>query len=358
MYINKNLMKKIDLIFWSIIIVFTIINFINSIESININVNLETYISEIKRIIAETSIVQLIIGMLTMLFGFLFIFLFFEFITLIKFNLLTAIYFYIKINYITSKRHRKNKLTEIDFNSNHYYRDIIKNYSPATLSYVDDLKIDENDLIANLISLELKNKIAIQDKITLIDESINDLSESEQFVLTSIKNNTLKKLNMALFEEKVIRDCKKNGLLIESATSHSEYKKKIIIGIVTYIIIIALFFTFPTLFSKLMENQPVLSILGIIFEFILFALVISFPFIVFNYISAYKKMDFINPYIRTKKANEINHELEGLKKFIKDFSILNKREKKELPLWREYMIYSIIFGINTDISNEIFEKIK
>ena len=358
MYINKKIMKRIDMIFWGIIIVFTIINIISSIEFTDINVNFETYISEIKRIISESSTIQIIIGMLEMLFGFLFIFLFSEFITLMRFYLITMIYLYIKINYIAKKRHRKNKLTETDFNSNHYYRDIIKNYSPATLSYIDDYKIDENDLIATLISLELKNKVLIQDRITIIDETTSNLSESEKFVSECIKNNTLQNFNMILFEERIIRDCKNNDLLIESKMSHSKYKKKIIFSIVTYIVIILLFFTFPTLFNKMMANQPVLSIIGIIFEFALFILVIGFPIIVFNYISAYKKMDFLNPYVRTKKANEINRELEGLKNFIKDFSVLNKREKKEISLWREYMIYSIIFGINTNISSEIFEKIK
>lgn len=69
-------------------------------------------------------------------------------------------------------------------------------------------------------------------------------------------------------------------------------------------------------------------------------------------------MDIVNPYVRSKSGEEINHKLEGLKNYIKDFSVMNERDKKEITIWEDYLIYSVLFGINTKITNHILEIIK
>ena len=60
-------------------------------------------------------------------------------------------------------------------------------------------------------------------------------------------------------------------------------------------------------------------------------------------------------YKRTKKGQEINRKLEGLKNYLKDYSMLDEREAKELELWDEYLIYSVMFGHNQKIIEE-YEK--
>ena len=91
--------------------------------------------------------------------------------------------------------------------------------------------------------------------------------------------------------------------------------------------------------------------------FILFFIMIIYPFVVFTYIKSYRAMDIVNPYVRSKSGEEINLKLEGLKNYIKDFSVLKERDKKEIPLWEDYLIYSVLFGINTKITKNLLEII-
>ena len=57
-------------------------------------------------------------------------------------------------------------------------------------------------------------------------------------------------------------------------------------------------------------------------------------------------------------GNEVNYKLDGLKNFIRDFSSLDERTKEEIILWDDYLIYSVIFGDNKKIYNEMKDKVK
>lgn len=80
--------------------------------------------------------------------------------------------------------------------------------------------------------------------------------------------------------------------------------------------------------------------------------IFTYPFYLGIKINTYYLKIKDNPYFRTKKAEEINKKLEGLKCFLKDFSRLEKREAKEIMLWDEYLIYSVLFGHNSKIIDE------
>lgn len=58
---------------------------------------------------------------------------------------------------------------------------------------------------------------------------------------------------------------------------------------------------------------------------------------------------------RTSKGRELNLKLEGLKEYLKDYSLLDEREVKEIELWEDYLIYSVMFGQNKNIVEE-FDK--
>ena len=45
------------------------------------------------------------------------------------------------------------------------------------------------------------------------------------------------------------------------------------------------------------------------------------------------------------KAPEIPRQLLGLRKYLLDFSLIGEREIKEMPLWKEYLVYATLFGI-------------
>ncbi|MBO4786982.1 MAG: DUF2207 domain-containing protein, partial [Prevotella sp.] len=48
-------------------------------------------------------------------------------------------------------------------------------------------------------------------------------------------------------------------------------------------------------------------------------------------------------------------ELYGMKKFLLEFTLIGDKGIRELPLWREYMVYAQLFGIADKVSKNFRE---
>ena len=78
-----------------------------------------------------------------------------------------------------------------------YYRDILKNESPAILSYCYNKKINvEDEVVATLLNLRQKNIIEINENQLKIIGDINLLSEHEKYILNNFKNIDKKNSNI------------------------------------------------------------------------------------------------------------------------------------------------------------------
>ena len=113
------------------------------------------------------------------------------FIVYIFGNIITAVIYYIDTKDITSdglgsitfgaivligmiigtKKAKKETINDINFSKKElYYRDVVRQYSPATLSYIDNFELNYKDIIASLLNLQLKNYINIADnKIEILN---------------------------------------------------------------------------------------------------------------------------------------------------------------------------------------------
>ena len=338
MITKKKKIKIIDIIFWLIIIIGAIIEYIKYIKTGNFNIETVGTIG-----IKEIAIMS---------FENFFTFLFFMSITLLK-------HFYITIIYIGGrtayKKYSKDKLEKIDFKNENYYRDIINKYSPAVLSYIDDFQLEEKDIAATVMSLKLKNKINIEREIQIIDENEKDLDENEKYIFEHLKNNTYKNINMIEFEKMVIKDCLNYGLLEEKKDIKKEKFKKQIFSVCIFILIVVSFFYCIYIYNNIDNANIAIILLQIMF--ILFVGMIILPFAAVIHINSYCLMSRNNPYIRNKVAKNINTKLEGLRNYIKDFSQINERQYKEIELWEDYLIYSVILGKNSKIVEEVMDKI-
>lgn len=85
-------------------------------------------------------------------------------------------------------------------------------------------------------------------------------------------------------------------------------------------------------------------------------LVLDLPIFIAIYLYTYIRKSKKNNYIRTSKGEKINERLEGLKNYLKDFSIMNERDEKSLAVWEDYLIYSVIFNQNSKIVKNIYDK--
>ena len=217
-----------------------------------------------------------------------------------------------------------------------YYRDIIKDYSPAILSYIDDYKLNSKDIISTILNLKLKKYIDIKDnKFIIVNNDYSKLENNEQYILNNINKN----INIFIFQNIVLEEAINKGL-IESKINKSKIIKNIIIY--TIIIVLSMCLTF-----YLLSNN-----IGLIYFISLISLTIIFPIYELYIISII--LSFIkNRYVRTKKGKEINEKLEGLKNYLKDFSNLDEKDVEEIKLWEDYLIYSVLFNQNTNIINEI-----
>lgn len=264
----------------------------------------------------------------------------------------------------TIKSVRKESLSKIDFSKDKdYYRDILKNYSPAELSYVDDFEINiKREVVATLLKLELKKKIEIKEnEILILDSNLIDLKKSEKYILSQVNNGKVNLVNGQYFKN-LIREEATEDELVERNTPISIFRgllrrhnKKIIYSIVISIICM--------IASGIMEhgdfvenNETFLIIFIIIFAISMFYLAGTlFASFIGGFVYLILKS---NSDHRTQKGEELNKKIEGLKQYIKDYSMLDQSEREALEIWEDYLIYSIIFDINaTGIAEKLSKLI-
>lgn len=238
------------------------------------------------------------------------------------------------------KAYREN-LSKIDFSKDKaYYRDIILNYSPAELSYIDDLKnLEEKDVCATILSLKLKNKITIENnKINIIDNSTNNLKNSEIYILEHITKNKVRNINYKRFSWITKTESINDNLIKPNFANNVRELSGIVVGyiIIKIISIVTgmIQVSNPSTQSLFMDIIDVLSIItSFCARFAVFFLIGYFAVKLFSF-------------KRTDAGEEINVKLEGLKIFIKDFGNFEDREHKELAIWDDYLIYSVLFNID------------
>lgn len=236
------------------------------------------------------------------------------------------------------------------------YREIIDKYSVIGLAYVDSFREETYKYVAiTLLSLQLKGRIQLKDDEIVIINTKDQyaLRESEQVVLNSIASgkliikdsNYFKSLaKKEAIEDKLIKDdkeMKRNSLKLD---------RKMIKSFLIYIIgISVIFFNVSTVFSKwtgeYFKAFEVFEIAVYLLSVVYLATAIC--------INAIVKSISAENAERTELGEEINIKLEGLKNYVRKYSLLHKRDKKELELWREYLIYSVMFGQNKKIVEDL-----
>ena len=194
-------------------------------------------------------------------------------------------------------RFKKDKLSEIDLKKYEaYYRDILKNYSPAELSYIDKFEIlPQNDIAASLLSLELNKNIYLDNKIQINNTSTENISSNEKYILDSIEDGKITNLNEDEFTTKVKEDAIRNGLLKESKIEWGKFTKVLILSLSFMALMI---FICITLFNDFVSNPTNIADWKLFILMLAILLVLYLPIsigIYFNtYIIKMKKNSYIN----------------------------------------------------------------
>lgn len=264
--------------------------------------------------------------------------------------------------YLSRKKYIKLKLSSVDFSKDkNYYRDVLKEYSPSVLSYIDNFSINyTSSLLGDLLALEQRKMITInQDNITLLSkEGKDNLPITLKYVFENIVNGNLN-IDKYTYENTIIKEARNFNLLEDDKKVKSHIKKEILISIIIYIIFIIVT---VVLFNNI-ENINIMNNIFLVFViffifFILFLILAYYPITkIISLVILTNKLKHNNG-IRTSIGEEVNLKLEGLKNFLKDFSILDEKTKEELIIWQDYLIYSVIFNQNTKIVDKYKNVIK
>lgn len=286
-------------------------------------------------------------------------------IALIFITIVTAIFFglyfvFVILNLIaitSAKVERKSKqMDETDFEKNkEYYREILEINSPLILGYLDDFEINKNKMIAQILFLKYKKVIDFKDgKIEKINnEEHKQLDVLDEVILRMIGNGKLKMGSNIGLRDRIGKIAEKNGL-VKAINNKKGRKIFLLLSIIIGIAIANLFIPIMQIGEAIKAyNSPlegIVVILLLFYPIVIFfiALCLNIPFDIYMRIRG-------NLYKRTKKGEELNQKLEGLKNYLKDYSMMDEREAKEIELWEDYLVYSVMFGHNKKVIEE-YEK--
>lgn len=253
---------------------------------------------------------------------------------------------------IFDKKITKKKLSVNDLKNDSYWRDILNNYSVDVLSFIDNYKLVYPDvLIAMLLQLECKGVISFDENIIVVNKKdCVNLTNSEKYILSRIFDGKLE-VDYS-YDRLVKKESFNNDLVVNVDVSEKKYNWHFIKNIViTAIVLVLLCFGFVMMFIKGNGFVPAIGIFGLV---LIFNFMIYYPIYKFITYFVCKSKVIDASFRRTEKGEEINKKLEGLKNYLNDFSLMDERDKNELVLWDEYLIYSVMFGQN----REIIEKYK
>lgn len=330
--------KLIDIIFWCWIL-FGMIAGISKLL-IEANISLSMLISMVKE---DTNLMWPVLGTILLVF----------LLQFIQNGIITIGYITYKV---VMRKHKKERIEKIDLKNDEYYREKISKYSVAVLSYVDDFEISENDIAATILALKLKKCIEIsEDKITILNENL-ELSSNEKYILECLKRNL--KVSLPEFQKCVTKDALDSNLIEAKMEIGKKLFNSILLGIGSFIlgmVLLGLLIANGEIIENISTDfGTALFYIYIVFIIICFA---GFPALIWWRFFMYIGIKLKDPYLRSREGKEINKKLEGLRKYISDFSLMEEKEKEAIEVWEEYLVYSVVFGINKKISEDILRMI-
>lgn len=236
-----------------------------------------------------------------------------------------------------------------------YYRDFPANYGPEIVSYLINKKIDNKDLSACLMNLIYKKAVTYEktyygkkNKETYLltpnvegkeltnqeQNLINFLLEGKATTLEEIKKKAKSDYNSFI---KGFSTWKQ--VTIDAGTKEQFYETHV--GKKTLCILYCILGTFLAFFLGFDEYCS---------YFILSTLVFLLSIVGIIYLAFSKK--------RTVKGNEDYRRWMGLKKFLQDFSNMDKRELPEVTLWEKYLVYALPLGCAKKLAKDMEIRIK
>lgn len=236
------------------------------------------------------------------------------------------------IDYFMKRKYRKKEV---------YFRTIPEELTPCLASYIYNGKIQgKKEIFASMLDFFSKGIINIslkehEYKCTPV-ENLRPYKKDEKYIYEYLTNSKQEK-DMSLHTlEAIIRE-----ILLERdflKEKNPILKWPFFILNVTLIIICALAGSFKWI--PLSWYGPSMAF------FVLFLFCI-----IYYYTKLIPNPSYRGHYKLTQKGREMQKKLLGFKKFMSDFSNIDKRKPKEIVLWKEYLVFAIALNVNLEYKN-------
>jgi len=298
------------------------------------------------------------------------------------------------IGKIIIKTHVKTTILNCTITNMHdfdYYREKLTGLSPATISILTDLDIEQKkDVAASVLQYEnlglltetADNTYRVTDKYY----RCNDLNESDRYLIKHLEKGDFDWENDANWKNLVIEEAVSEGYVKKKGIQNKGDSKKGC-GILrvtgenteirgdTHALKIrsgatvelsdgrfygdfgAILDTAPENMSLaeqvnfLSQNNLWLGIIEIILLFVYMMFMVAFVLSATRVGAIIKKN--AKPIKRTEYGNYMAECIYGMKNFIHDYSNLSEADKRYVVLWEDYLVYAVVLEENMQIVNEI-----
>lgn len=276
-----------------------------------------------------------------------------------------------------------------------YYRERFNNITPAEISLITDLEIEtKKDISATILDLYQKGIIDFYENNIIVKCEDKALRHSEQQLIEMIKSNNFSKENIDEWKKTCIKEAQENNYIKvkidkEKRPNFSKNNRVINISAILFIIslILSLVFLSTTtgkkwcasleefdnkyaqeekteleiiesnqeakeLYIKIISDSGPIMILSTVM-IITFFLLIGTPIYRKVRKKIYNKIEINNSYERTREGKILVEQIAGIKNYIHDFSLLSEKDKENIVLWEDFLIYAVLLEENEKIIDDI-----
>lgn len=276
-----------------------------------------------------------------------------------------------------------------------YYRERFNNITPAEISLITDLEIEtKKDISATILDLYQKGIIDFYENNIIVKCEDKALRHSEQQLIEMIKSNNFSKKNIDEWKKTCIKEAQENNYIKvkidkEKRPNFSKNNRVINISAILFIIslILSLAFLSTTtgkkwgasleefdnkyaqeekteleiiesnqeakeMYIKIISDSGPIMILSTVM-IITFFLLIGTPIYRKVRKKIYNKIEINNSYERTREGKILVEQIAGIKNYIHDFSLLSEKDKENIVLWEDFLIYAVLLEENEKIIDDI-----
>lgn len=204
---------------------------------------------------------------------------------------------------------------------------------------------DKKNIIIKILKKEVDEKLEKSEKIIfqyIVGAAKGNLQLTIKDIEKYMKKHSTNLVELKDDVEKAsVKELEQNGLYdAEEAKEKRNYDNKSIVSItMTIVVFFVVFGLMPALIDYISGKVLFIGILSIIALSIL------------KNISVRKYAKKINVY--TQKGIDEKQEWRGLKKYMEDFSMLDKREIPEIVIWEQFLVYATAFGIADKVIKQL-----